>query len=203
MDNKLVIIIIILGAIIAYIAYPAYSQVPPGELDRAIKETVRPETDKYRERVMPTPKAPPKVERKEEEPVVEGPKFFVKKINLIGTESFSPDEFRPVIEKYENREISLEELKILAKKIEREYLNTTTSKVTATIFRKWKLNDSLINSIEYVDEIDSCPVKYKKNAQVLNVIKTICNINNPSRYSSHIARNSAWICSVFIRRQDS
>jgi HD-like signal output (HDOD) protein len=63
--------------------------------------------------------------------------------------------------------------------LEMEYFNLTTSKVTATIFKYWKLSDNLIGMIEYVDDIDSCPEKYKKEAQILNIAKTVCNIIDP------------------------
>lgn len=64
-------------------------------------------------------------------------------------------------------------------KVEKEYLAITTSSVTASIFKKWNLNENLINAIEYVDNIDECPEKYLQRAQILSVVKTICNVTNP------------------------
>lgn len=64
-------------------------------------------------------------------------------------------------------------------KVEKEYLAITTSSVTASIFKKWNLNENLINSIEFVDSLESCPEKYLKKAQILNVIKTVCNVVDP------------------------
>lgn len=64
-------------------------------------------------------------------------------------------------------------------KVEKEYLAITTSSVTASIFKKWNLNESLINAIEFVDNIEACPEKYLKKAQILNVVKTICNVTDP------------------------
>jgi len=63
--------------------------------------------------------------------------------------------------------------------IEKELLNFTTSEITAKIFRHWKLSDNLINIIEFVDNLDKCPEELKQKAQILNVIKTICSINQP------------------------
>jgi HD-like signal output (HDOD) protein len=63
--------------------------------------------------------------------------------------------------------------------VEKKFLSLTTSSVTASIFKKWNLNENLINSIEFVDELDKCPEKYKQNAQILHVVKTICNITDP------------------------
>ena len=64
-------------------------------------------------------------------------------------------------------------------KTEMEFYNVTTSEVTAAIFKHWKLSDKLIGMIEHVDDIDNCPEKYKKEAQILCVVKTACNIINP------------------------
>jgi HD-like signal output (HDOD) protein len=59
--------------------------------------------------------------------------------------------------------------------IEKEILGTTSSKVTAEIFKHWKLSDKLIDIIEHVDNIHNCKEEYKKHAQILDVIKTACN----------------------------
>jgi len=63
--------------------------------------------------------------------------------------------------------------------VEKKYVNTTTSEITASIFRKWNLHESLINSIEFVDKIETCPHGYLVPAQILNIVKTICNIEHP------------------------
>jgi len=73
------------------------------------------------EKLAPPPKFPPEI-KKEEKEKPEEVKFFLRKIKLVGCESILAKEFRPIVEKYENREVSLEELNILAKEIEREYL---------------------------------------------------------------------------------
>ena len=61
---------------------------------------------------------------------------------------------------------------------EKQLLGTSTSKVTAEIFRHWKLSESLINSIEFVDDIENCKPEFKQKAQILDVIKTACNIKD-------------------------
>ncbi len=108
----------IIGIIIVELPLVCYSQV---DVEKATREVDRPMRKELEEKLRTLPQKIPEV-KKEEEKVVEGPKFFVKKIKLVGCESFSPEEFKPVIEKYENREVSLAELKILAKEIEAEYL---------------------------------------------------------------------------------
>ncbi len=64
-------------------------------------------------------------------------------------------------------------------KAEKDFFDTTTSKVTAAIFKHWKLSDKLINMIEYVDDIENCPKGYLKEAQILHVAKIACNVIDP------------------------
>ncbi len=63
--------------------------------------------------------------------------------------------------------------------VEKDFFNTTTSEVTAAIFKHWKLSDKLINMIEYVDNLDKCPAQFKKEAQILHIAKIACNIIDP------------------------
>ena len=63
--------------------------------------------------------------------------------------------------------------------VEKELLGVTTSQITAQIFRHWKLSDNLINMIEYVDDISNANENFKKKSQILDVIKTACNIKEP------------------------
>lgn len=60
--------------------------------------------------------------------------------------------------------------------VEKELIGITTSRITAQIFRYWKLSENLIKMIEFADDIDECEEEYKKKAQILDVVKTICNI---------------------------
>lgn len=62
---------------------------------------------------------------------------------------------------------------------EKEFLGVTTSEITAKIFRHWKLSDNLINMIEFVDDIEKADDNYKRNSQILDVIKTACEVSNP------------------------
>ena len=63
--------------------------------------------------------------------------------------------------------------------VEKELLGVTTSQITAQIFRHWKLSDNLINMIEHVDDISNASDNFKKKSQILDVIKTSCNIKEP------------------------
>ncbi len=62
---------------------------------------------------------------------------------------------------------------------EKELLEITTSEITAQIFRHWKLSDNLINMIEFVDNISNVAPEYLQKAQILDVIKTACDVRNP------------------------
>lgn len=101
----------------------SYAQLPPeSAVDRATREVDRPMREEAEEKLMRAPAKPAEIEEEKEKKEPEGPKFFVKEIKLVGTESVSPDEFKPLIEKYENTDTSLEGLNILSREIEREYL---------------------------------------------------------------------------------
>ena len=67
----------------------------------------------------------------------------------------------------------------LIEDVERNLLGITTSQVTAQIFRHWKLSDKLVNMIENVDNILNVSDEYKKQTQILEVIKTAAYIKNP------------------------
>lgn len=60
--------------------------------------------------------------------------------------------------------------------VEREVLNVTTSEITAQIFKYWKLSPNLIKMIEFVDNLEKCDSEYKHKAEILDVVKTICNV---------------------------
>lgn len=63
--------------------------------------------------------------------------------------------------------------------VEKELTGMSSSEITAKIFRHWKLSDNLVNMIEFVDNVEKCEDAYKQKAQVLDVIKTACNVSNP------------------------
>jgi len=63
--------------------------------------------------------------------------------------------------------------------IEKEYFGACSTQVTSSIFKHWNLSDSLVETIAYVHNIDNCPEKYKKEAQILNVVSLICNVTDP------------------------
>jgi len=111
--------------VFAFFFSPLYAQV---NIDRATSEVDRlgREEEKLQGRLRPPPQKSAEIKTEEEKVLAEGEEesFFVKQINLVGCESVSPKIFSPLIAKYENREVTLTELNILAKDIEQEYLKT-------------------------------------------------------------------------------
>ena len=63
--------------------------------------------------------------------------------------------------------------------IEKEFTGYTTSEITAKIFKHWKLSNNLITSIENVDDLASASNEYKIKSQILNVLKTACDVRDP------------------------
>ena len=62
---------------------------------------------------------------------------------------------------------------------EKEIVGLSTSEITAKIFRHWKLSENLIELIEFVDDISKCSDEVKQKTQILDVIKTACDVSNP------------------------
>ncbi|MFH1772281.1 MAG: ShlB/FhaC/HecB family hemolysin secretion/activation protein [Candidatus Omnitrophota bacterium] len=125
------IIIILFYFLSLFIMPSIFSAIDPALEDatRDIDDPLRdhPTSVKPQERLKQT-RPEEASELKEEEEITDKEKekkvviFFVKKIELTGGEAYTAEEFNFLTEKYENREISFEELKILTKEIEREYL---------------------------------------------------------------------------------
>ena len=70
--------------------------------------------------------------------------------------------------------IRLIESGLTIKDAEKKLLGITTSEVTAEIFKYWNLGNELVNMIRFVDNIDSCPSEFKLQAQILDVVKILC-----------------------------
>lgn len=63
--------------------------------------------------------------------------------------------------------------------IEDNFFGATSTEVTASVFRHWNLSENLIKMIEFTDHISECPDKYKKHVQIINVVRTVCNVTDP------------------------
>ncbi len=96
-----------------------YSQT---NIDQATKETNQSPAEKYQNKLKVEPRLP--IITIEQKKLASDTKFFVDKINLAGIEALKPENFSLFIEKYVNKEVSLNELTDLAKEIETEYLKS-------------------------------------------------------------------------------
>lgn len=122
MRYKLLLYLLMGFFVIIIAGIPAYSQP---DASRATRESDRfgAEKEKQVERELRrVPPPPPKPKVTEEGPKEGEQQFFIKKINLVGCESFPPEDFIPFIEKFENRDVTLTELDNLSKEISTEYL---------------------------------------------------------------------------------
>jgi len=120
LGNKVFIFIFIL-LLLPSLATLSYSQTPAARAARQ-SDILNEEFKTKQEELKKIPEKPVEIKIMERPAVVGEEKFFIKKINLLGCESFAPETFSFIISKYENREISFTELKTLCKEIEQEYL---------------------------------------------------------------------------------
>lgn len=111
---------IVLVVLAALISLPVCAQPNVDSITREVDHSAREKAEK--EMVTPPKKAAVKEEEEKKAKRPEGPKFFVKTIQLTGPVSFPPEAFSPIVKKYENKEINLNDLDELATEIEKEYL---------------------------------------------------------------------------------
>ena len=77
-------------------------------------------------------------------------------------------------------EISGEEFKVFESLLEKVQMGESASNVGIGILneKEKKFLEDLIKTIEYVDDVNRSDDDYRHKAQILNVIKTVCNINS-------------------------
>ena len=63
--------------------------------------------------------------------------------------------------------------------VEKSFVETTTSVVSAMIFKHWKFDDDFVETIKYVDYPTQAPEDIAKVVQALHVVKTIVPVNKP------------------------
>ena len=78
-------------------------------------------------------------------------------------------------------EIFYEELKSssLIADIEKKYIGASTSFITAAIFERWGLSESLIDDIRYVDDPSHPENKSVLVSQIIHTVNQVCNIVAP------------------------
>ena len=62
---------------------------------------------------------------------------------------------------------------------EEKYMGFTCARITANVFKRWDLSANIILPIAYAEDIDSCPQALKKKAQILHIVKILCDIRDP------------------------
>ncbi len=86
-----------------------------------------------------------------------------------------------IIEEREQKKEFLEKLKLInnTSLIEKEFMGFSCARITANIFKHWKLSHNLIFSIGFVEDLKNCPQEYIQKVQILEIVKIICDIRNP------------------------
>ena len=101
----------------------AHAQV---DTEKATRETDRIQKEQLQKQLLRRPEVPAEPFTIKPQPILpdtEEKKFFVKKIVLQGCESFKPEEFAPLLSRYENTNNTVASLNKLARELEQEYLN--------------------------------------------------------------------------------
>lgn len=79
------------------------------------------------------------------------------------------------IEKFHAALKSGKELSLL----EKEFTGFSCAKITANIFKHWKLSHNLIFSIGFVGDLKNCPEQFKEKVKILEIIKILSDITAP------------------------
>jgi HD-like signal output (HDOD) protein len=64
-------------------------------------------------------------------------------------------------------------------KSEEDFIGYSCAKITANIFKHWSFNHNIIFSIAFVGKLEDCPEEYKQKAQILEIVKILCDIRSP------------------------
>ncbi|WP_198304276.1 HDOD domain-containing protein [Arcobacter vandammei] len=62
---------------------------------------------------------------------------------------------------------------------EENFIGYSCSRITANIFKKWDLSHNIIFPIAFATDINNCPASFKTKAQILQIIKILCDIRDP------------------------
>ncbi|QKF74333.1 HDOD domain-containing protein [Aliarcobacter faecis] len=89
-------------------------------------------------------------------------------ISTVIQEEKRTEDFLKEIE--ETKEITL---------IEESFIGYSCARITANIFKKWDLSHNIIFPIAFTSNINDCPNAFKTKAQILQIIKILCDIRYP------------------------
>ena len=62
---------------------------------------------------------------------------------------------------------------------EKKYTGYSCARITANVFKQWNLSPNIIIPIAFTDDIESCPNEFKIKAQILEIVKILCDIRYP------------------------
>lgn len=62
---------------------------------------------------------------------------------------------------------------------ELEFTGYTCSRISANIFKHWDFSHNIIFPIAYAQDLENCPKDFLHKAQVLNIVKILCDVRNP------------------------
>lgn len=82
--------------------------------------------------------------------------------------------------------------------VEKKYVGASTSEVTAAVFQKWGLSESLVNDIKYVDEPSHPDNQSLLVSQIIHTVNTVCNIVSPFEERA-VAKAIAYAQSISLK----
>jgi HD-like signal output (HDOD) protein len=62
---------------------------------------------------------------------------------------------------------------------EEKFTGFTCARITANIFKHWNLSHNIIFPIAFAEDIENCPESFKQKAQILQIVKILCDIRYP------------------------
>jgi HD-like signal output (HDOD) protein len=62
---------------------------------------------------------------------------------------------------------------------EKKYTGYSCARITANIFKQWDISPNIIIPIAFTDDIVSCPIEFRTKAQILEIVKILCDIRYP------------------------
>ncbi len=62
---------------------------------------------------------------------------------------------------------------------EEKYMGYTCARITANVFKQWDFSHNIIFPIAFAEDIENCPPEFKKKAQILQIIKILCDVRYP------------------------
>ncbi|MBP9490639.1 MAG: HDOD domain-containing protein [Aliarcobacter sp.] len=62
---------------------------------------------------------------------------------------------------------------------EKKHTGYSCARITANVFKQWNISPNIIIPIAFTDDIESCPNEFKIKAQILEIVKILCDIRYP------------------------